>query len=176
MTGPADLSLRGMVRMALLAACGLLAVFIEAAPLGLTATARPSPDLLFCILAIWALRRPDTVPVLLVFALGLTRDLLTDLPPGLGAVTLVFAIEALKLRRAPLARQGFIVELLLIATVFAAMLAGQWLGVLVALAQPPYLILILQQYTVTLLVYPVLVALIRVVFQLRWQQPKAPAV
>jgi hypothetical protein len=38
-----------LFRTALLILLGLIAIFVEAAPLGLSADARPSPDLLFCV-------------------------------------------------------------------------------------------------------------------------------
>jgi rod shape-determining protein MreD len=156
-----DFTLRGILRMAMLALLSLLAVTIEVAPLGLSATALPGPDLLFCVVAVWALRRPRSTPLLLVFALGVMRDLATDLPAGLGALTLVAASEILRRRSATLARQPFPVEFLWVATLAAGMMLAQWLGVLISLARPPYLSLLLQQFTATLLVYPAVLLVCR---------------
>jgi len=60
---------------------GLGAILIEAAPAGVAALSLPSPDLLFCLVALWAVRAPKAAPILLLFALGLLRDFLPDLKP-----------------------------------------------------------------------------------------------
>ena len=105
----------GLLRLGALTLAGLGAVLLEAAPAGIAPLSLPSPDLLFCLVAVWAVRAPEAAPILLVFALGLVRDFLTDLPPGLGALSLVAAGEALKARAGALARQPFAVEWLWVA-------------------------------------------------------------
>ena len=60
-----------MMRMALLTLIGMLAIFLEITPLGLEASARPSPDLLLCVVAYWSIRRPGSAPAVLIFLLGL---------------------------------------------------------------------------------------------------------
>ena len=165
--------LAALARTGLLLALACLAAALEAAPLGLGPDAPPSPDLLFCLLAYWALRAPEAAPVLLVFGLGLARDLLTDQPVGLGALTLVFAVEALKARRGQLARQPFAVEWLWVGVAAAAMALAQWLGVTLSLARPPYLSLLSQQVGATLLAYPATALLLRWVVRVRRQRSEA---
>lgn len=156
-----------LANMAFVSVLALVAVSIESAPLGFRADAWPSPDLLFCIVACWSLRRPQAVPLLLIFGLGLARDLLTDLPAGAGALTLVLASEGLKAGADPLSRRGFGSEWLAVAGAFAAMLLAQWLMVLLVLAHPPYLVELGQQWLVTLALYPPLAALLRWPFGVR---------
>ncbi|MEM1346027.1 MAG: rod shape-determining protein MreD, partial [Pseudomonadota bacterium] len=120
------------VRALLLALAGLVAIAVEAAPLGLEPRALPSPDLLACLVACWAVRAPEAAALVLVFALGLVRDLLTDLPIGLGALTLVLLAEAMRLRAGRASGwSAFLLEWLWFALAAAAMLALQWLGVLI---------------------------------------------
>lgn len=142
-----------------LALAGLGAILLEAAPAGIGALSLPSPDLLFCVVAVWAVRAPRAAPLLLVFGLGVLRDFLTDLPPGLGALTLCAAAEALKARAAAIRRQPFPVEWLWVAAAAAGMVALQWLGLLVSFLQPPYATLLAQQVAATALVHPVCVLL-----------------
>lgn len=156
-----------LLHMAFVLALALVAVSIEAAPLGHHADAWPSPDLVFCIVAYWSLRRPEAVPLIAVFALGLARDLLTDAPPGAGALTLVLASEALKAAARPLARRGVGAEWLAVAGVFAALLIAQWLMVLLVLAHPPYLVELGRQWLITLALYPLLAAVFRWLFRVR---------
>ncbi|HUF57449.1 MAG TPA: hypothetical protein VMM55_12900, partial [Thermohalobaculum sp.] len=75
-----------LARTGLMSVLGLLAIYVEAAPLGIGPSAPPSPDLLLCVIVYWTARRPGSTPLLAVFALGLVRDLLTDVPTGAGAL------------------------------------------------------------------------------------------
>jgi len=145
-------------RAAALTVLALLAMLIEAAPLGVAPLSLPSPDIVVCLVALWAIRAPEATPLVLVFALGLMRDLLTDLPPGLGALTLVAVAEALKSRAELLSRQPFVVEWIWVALGAALMSAAQWLGLLLSFAQPPYASLLAQQVTATVALYPLVTA------------------
>lgn len=168
----AEYGLARAFRAALLGAVGALAVAVEAAPLGLSPVALPSPDLLFCAVAHWAVRAPTATPVLLVYAIGLGRDLLTDQPVGLGALTLVLAAEAMKARAGALARQPFLAEWIWVAAVAATMAVVQWLVVAISLAQPPYASLLAQQYAATILIYPFVSLVLRWVLRVRERTPR----
>jgi len=159
-----------VIRIALMLMLGLLAIFVEAAPLGLSADAYPSPDILFCIVAYWSTRRPEATALLAVFALGLTRDLMTDTPVGAGALTLVFASEFLKTLSNGLSRRSFTTEWLLLATVLAMVLLSQWVIVLILLAHPPYLIDLGYQWLATMALYPVLALVFRWLFRIGWRK------
>ncbi len=160
-----------LIRIVLLLALGLVAIFVEAAPLGLSADAYPSPDILFCVVAYWSTRRPEAAALIAVFALGLARDLMTDAPVGAGVLTLVFASEFLKALGHGLARRSFATEWLLLATVFALVIMAQWLIVLILLAHPPYLTDLAYQWLATMALYPALALVLRWLFRIGW--PKA---
>lgn len=141
---------------ALMLTVGLLAVAMEAAPLGVGPAAPPSPDLLLCVVVYWAAHRPGAAPLLAVFALGLTRDFLTDAPLGAGALALVLAAEAVKAVRRQLARGSFLLEWMVLAGAALATSALMWLLVLLTFAQPPYLLDLLHQCLYTAMIYPLL--------------------
>ncbi|MEM8791161.1 MAG: hypothetical protein AAGE80_06060 [Pseudomonadota bacterium] len=130
------LTLPLILRMLGFTLLGFVAISMEIAPLGLTANAMPSPDILFCLTAYCALRRPEAVPMLLVFALGLSRDLLTDAPPGAGALTLVLAAVFLMEARGWFIHRPFWMEWLCVTIIFAATLAVQWLLLAATFARP----------------------------------------
>jgi rod shape-determining protein MreD len=161
-----------LIRTAMMLALGLIAIFIEAAPLGLSADAYPSPDILFCVVAYWSTRRPGATSLLAVFAIGLARDLLTDAPVGAGVLTLVIASEFLKTLGPGLSRRNIVTEWLLLATVLALVLLAQWLVVLILLAHPPYLIDLAHQWLATMALYPALALVFRWLFRVGW--PKLP--
>lgn len=163
-----------LIRIALMLALGLAAIFVEAAPLGLAADAYPSPDILFCVVAYWSVRRPEAAVLVAVFALGLARDLMTDAPVGAGVLTLVFASEFLKALGPGLSRRSFATEWLLLATVLVLVLMAQWLIVLVLLAHPPYLTDLAYQWLATMALYPALAVVLRWLFRIGWRKG-APA-
>lgn len=161
-----------LMRIALAAFLGILAIYLEAAPLGISTGAPPSPDLLLCVVAYWSIRRPGSMPLLLVFLLGLTRDLLTDVPVGAGVLSLVLVSEGFKVWRRHLQRSFFLAEWLALG---AASLASAVfiLGlVTITFAQPPYLADLLHQCLYTAMVYPLLVLVLRWGFRIGWTQPE----
>lgn len=159
-----------LIRLALLIGLSLLAIFTEAAPLGHTTEVLPSPDLLFLLVAHFSIRRPGSAPMLLIFALGLVRDLLTDVPVGIGALALVAASELCKSMHQSLKRSGFGSELLTIALCLAGVLFVQWLAVLLTFLQPPAIVTLLQQWAITIAIYPILALLLRWMFRIGWRK------
>lgn len=164
-----------LARIALLIVLGLVAVYAEAAPMGIGATARPSPDLLLCVVAYWALRRPGSTPMIAVFALGLARDLLTDVPVGAGALSLVIAAETLKRVRLAIARGGILLEWFAVTLAALGTVAMQWFLVVLTLAQPPYLVALGMQVLITAAVYPLIVMVLRWGFRITWRKREVAA-
>lgn len=150
-----------IVRALLLGLIGAFAVGIEAAPLGLAPRAVPSPDLLACVVAAVAVRQPEAAPLLVVFALGAARDLVTDVPPGAGAASLVLLLEMLRARSATLMRRSLVTECVWVAGALLAMLFLQYFLVLLTLSQPPYLMEIIRQWALTAALYPVVAPVVR---------------
>lgn len=161
-----------LLRLVLLLVLGLLAIYGEAAPIGQAADAWPSPDMLFLVVAFFSVRRPGTALLLWVFLLGLARDLLTDTPVGIGALSLVAASEALKSLHLSLRRGSFPAELLAVAAALAGMLAVQWLVVVTTLLPAPPLGVMLKQWALTVALYPVLALVLRWLFRVGWRRSR----
>jgi len=162
------------LRVGVFALAALIAVFVEAAPIGTGPDARPSPDLAFCVIAFFVLRWPEIAPAVVVFALALMRDLITDVPVGAGALSAVLAAEILRLRRRALMRQPFVSEWITVAALAFAALALQWLMVTASFAHPPAPTLLAQQLTATVAVYPAVVLVFRWILRVKWS-PAPPA-
>ena len=159
-------------RTMLMSVLGIIAIYMEAAPLGLSPQAPPSPDLLLCVLAYFAVRRPGSCPILVVFLLGLVRDLLTDVPTGAGALSLVIGLEALKIWRRHLQRASFALEWLAVGAVAAGTAFTQWFVVLMSLAQPPYLLDLLHQCLYTTAAYGPVALVFRWLLRITWRRPE----
>lgn len=140
----------------LVAAFAVLALHVPLVPVDHAADRVANPDLLFCLLAAWTLRRPAAVPLPLVVVLGLAADLLLGRPPGPGALGLVLATEYLRSRRP----SGFARELVRAGLLFAAMLLGTALLLTVTLAPAPPLEPLARHWFATVLAYPAIAALV----------------
>lgn len=156
-------------RTGLFALLGLLAISIEAAPIGLHTGALPSPDLLFCVVAYWVLRRPGSTPMILIFALGICRDLLTDAPVGAGTLGLVITAQMLTERRAWIGARPFLVEWLAVGAAILFALALQWVLVVLTLGHPPYLRELLVMMGITFCSYPLVALIFRWILGINWR-------
>lgn len=149
---------RTLLQPALVAALGVIAMYVPLVPIGHAADRIANPDLLFCLLAAWSVRRPAAVPLALVLALGITADLLLGRPPGPGALGLVLVTEYLRTRRTA----GFAFEVLRAGVLFAALLAGTALLLVITLAPNPGPEPLARHWLATMLAYPVIAGLVQV--------------
>lgn len=163
-----------LVRMMAVFVLGMLAIYIEAAPLGVPVDAPPSPDLLLCVVAYWSIRRPGSIPLMLVFLLGLTRDLVTDVPVGAGVLALVLISEGFKTWRRHLARLFFLIEWFWVAAASVAGTALVCLLMALTFAQPPYLMGLLHQSIYTSMIYPFLALVLRWGLRIDWSRQQEP--
>ncbi len=126
----------------------------------------PGPDLLLCIVFAWTMRRPDYLPVALIAGVVLIEDLLLLRPPGLWTALVVIASEFIRSRVALTRELNFAVEWLLVSAMMVAMLILYRLAFgLVLLPQPPFGFAMVQ-IVWSILCYPVVVFLSRVVLDL----------
>lgn len=126
----------------------------------------PGPDLLLCIIFAWTMRRPDYLPTILIAAVVLTEDIVLLRPPGLWTALVVIASEFIRSRVALTRELNFGVEWLLISAMMVAMLILYRISFgIVLLPQPPFGFA-LMQVVWSILCYPVVVFLSRVVLHL----------
>jgi len=126
----------------------------------------PGPDLLLCIIFAWTMRRPDYLPALLIAAVVLFEDLILLRPPGLWTALVVLASEFIRGRVALTRELNFGVEWLLVSALMMAMLIlYRMVFGLVLLPQPPFGYAVVQVIW-SILCYPLVVFLSRVVLDL----------
>lgn len=126
----------------------------------------PGPDLLLCIIFAWTMRRPDYLPVLLIAAVVLLEDLIVLRPPGLWTGLVVLVSEIIRSRVALTRELNFGVEWLLVSAMMVVMLIVYRLAFgLVLLPQPPFGFAMVQVIW-SILCYPLVVFLSRVVLDL----------
>lgn len=139
---------------------GVLAILLTLAPIGLDPSIWFGPNLLLIALAFWAARRPETVLPVLVFALGLTHELLRAGPIGAETFGLLIAIEILRTLSARAPARTFVEEW--VRLVFVAVLLELIVRALFALtlAEPPPLWATVQRLAGTAAFYPIAVFLL----------------
>jgi len=153
------------IRMAGFAAAAALAILLEVAPLGLSADASPSPDLVAAVVFFWALRRPEAAPVLLVLLVAAARDFLAGGPVGPGALALVLGAEALRGRGG--AHTALHVEFALFAVFIMLTSLGVWVMVWVTASGAPAMSAVLARVALTLICYPFIYFLLRRILMIR---------
>ena len=146
---------------ALLIGLGVVAVQAPLVPLDLAGRLVP-PDLLYGLVVAWVTRRPAATPLWIVVALGLFADVMLSRPLGLGALGLVLASEAFRVRAGRFSGVPFPVEWLAATVGFAAMLAGMQIALELVFARPPAIGTLVRHLVATALAYPI------VVFGLTW--------
>jgi rod shape-determining protein MreD len=133
-------------RLAFVLLTGLI-LFARALPLSALPATIPGPDLVFCLAAAWVLRRPVLV-----------EDLLTVRPPGLWTLIALVGTEFLR-SRATFARDlPFVVEWAMVGVVLGAMTVANRVVLAVFMVPQAGLGPVLLQVVITLLAYPVVVA------------------
>lgn len=126
----------------------------------------PGPDLLLCLIFAWTMRRPDYLPVLLIAAVVFLEDLLLMRPPGLWTALVVMASEFVRSRVALTRELNFTVEWLLVTGLMFAMIVIYRLIFAMVLLPQAGLGFALVQLLWSVLFYPAVVYLSRVVLNL----------
>lgn len=142
---------------------GMLAIF-SLLPSHIGPDGMPGPDLLVGVTFAWVMRRPHFVPTVLVASAFLLADLLFMRPPGLWTALVVLAVEFLRTREASSREQPFLVEWAIVSGVLLGITLANRLVLMVFLVNQSGLGLTLLQYLVTILIYPVIVVLSRLLF------------
>lgn len=129
------------------------------------------PDLLLAVTIAWSVRRPETLPVILLAGVFLLADLLLHRPPGLYAALVVLASEALRRRSRQMRDLPFTGEWLTVALAILGITFGGRLIMALTFVPVPQLTLTLSQMVGTIVVYPLVVFVLYLGFGLRRAAP-----
>ena len=90
-------------------ALSVMLLVLSVAPLPIPGYAQVVPA--FGVMAVyyWAIHRPDLLPAIAVFALGLLEDILTGAPTGVNALVLVLVYGVMRNQRRPFLGKPFLV-------------------------------------------------------------------
>lgn len=134
-------------------------LFFHLLPLETTPRRWVGPDLLLGFACAWSLRRPEYVPSLALAGLFLLADLLLQRPPGLWAALAFLGCESLKRRARGLRDTGFASEWLSVCIVITGITVAYRAGLIITLVDLPPFGLTVFETVMTMLFYPVVVAI-----------------
>ncbi len=127
----------------------------------------PQPDILFCLIAAWAMRQPDTVrPVMILFTVLLSEIMFLK-PPGLWTALVLLATEFLRSLVDRIRYQAFTFEWIVFSGTFAAIIILYQLALaitFVPVLEPGSAAL---HVLATIIAYPVVVMISNTVFRVR---------
>lgn len=158
---------------ALFLSLGLFATLAAMLPLGLVADSPAMPDLLIAMTFAWTIRRPESVPFLMVVGMGLFADIMLMRPIGLWAMLTLLMAEFARSQIRPLREQMFVLEWAIFAIVFLLCAAVNSLILNLTFTPGPSGDLMVNYSVATIAAYPLIVAVMHWIFRIR--APKAAA-
>lgn len=161
---------RFLFRCLFLGLCAVI-IFVKMLPLSTVPGGIPGPDLLFCLTAVWIMRRPRWAPVGLIIVVHLVADILFLRPIGLWPAISLIGFEYLRSKAAGSVEISPPLEVGMAAAVFSAMVAAQaLLQILFGIPQPS-LGVSLMHVIVTIMAYPVVILISTYVLRVRRARP-----
>ncbi|WP_415404514.1 rod shape-determining protein MreD [Tateyamaria sp. SN3-11] len=141
------------------AALVLAILFFHLLPLQTATGGLIWPDLLLTFALAWSVRRPEYVPAALLAGAFLMADLLLQRPPGLWAVLALIACEQVKAQSRTLRDATLVTEMISVAAWIVGIGVAYRVILAVLLIDGPALGPTLIQIIVTVLAYPLVVAM-----------------
>lgn len=152
---------------ALFVLAALALITLKLLPLNLATVGVPGPDLLLLLAFAWMLRQPAVVPLASLLAVFLLADFLLERPPGLWTLLVLLASESLRRKRLTMTEFPFLLEWGGVAVTIMGMVLLNRLVLWILLVDLDPLGLTLVQGIVTIVTYPIVVAVSKFVFGLR---------
>ncbi|MCH9780838.1 MAG: rod shape-determining protein MreD [Alphaproteobacteria bacterium] len=137
----------------------ILFSILEQAHLPFLGSFQPAVRLGFLAVCFWSLSRPTSMPVLVVFILGLVHDAVQGLPIGLSSTLWILTSQLLVLQRRTILAQSLVVEMMIVLIVVILFVFVQSIVTLVLFEKPLFFgqdLLVIAQ---TIVFYPLLLVL-----------------
>lgn len=149
----------------------LLIIFFRLLPLQTTAGGWIWPDFVLCLALAWSVRRPEYVPAVLLAAAFLLADLLLQRPPGLWALLALVACEKIKGQSRSLRDATLLSEIVTISIWIIGISVAYRVILGVLLVDTPAFGPSVKHILVTLVAYPVVVAITHLTLGVRKAAP-----
>lgn len=146
-------------------------LFFHLLPLETSPRRWVGPDLILAFALAWSARRPEYVPSIWLAALFLMTDLLLFRPPGLWAACALLACESMKIRSRSFRDGNFLSEWFTACAFMVLIAIGYRAVMLITLLEPPAFGLSVFELLMTMMFYPVVVAVTHGILGVRHSAP-----
>ncbi|MDA0998296.1 MAG: rod shape-determining protein MreD [Proteobacteria bacterium] len=140
-------------------------VIINAIPYHVPGFSRIAPTLPLIGVYYWAVYRPELMPAVAVFGIGILNDFLSGLPAGVSALTFLAVHWVTLAQRRFLSRKAFVIVWFGFAVVAAGALAMQWLVMSIYVGQLIEVRALFYHFAMTAAIFPLPAWIFT-----RWQQ------
>ncbi|MEM6595476.1 MAG: hypothetical protein AAF672_11875 [Pseudomonadota bacterium] len=161
---------RYLYRALFLFICAVL-IFLKLLPLTTEPRSIPGPDLLFCLTAVWIMRRPRWAPVGLIVLVHLLADILFMRPVGLWPALALLGYEFMRRQAEGGTEVSALVEIGLAGVAFTAIVTANAFFLTIVGVQHPGIFAAILHVLVTLLAYPIVMGFCVIVLRVRRRRP-----
>ncbi|MBE9475933.1 MAG: hypothetical protein IME92_02235 [Proteobacteria bacterium] len=143
-----------------------LVAFYNLIPFTLAPTAYPSPDILFCVISVLTIRRPEIVPFWIIALIYFGFDIFLMKPFGLWTACMLVATEIMRANRDAFRENLFLYEWFYASLIFfLALMANRFLLAVSFTPTPPILALF-WEFLFTTLCYPIVLFIITYILRI----------
>ncbi len=136
-------------------------------PIDIRPSQIPAPDIAFCAIAAWMLRRSDYTPVIVITAVTFLTEIVLFHPLGLWTALVLLAAEFLRRNAERIRYHSFLTECAHFAVLYLVMSIGYHLVLVISFAHPPDFGDVLPQVLITVALYPLVVLATVYIFRVR---------
>ena len=147
---------------------GLIAIILPMAPVNLTPTIVPMPDLFFCFIMAWHLRDPKSSPLALIIGLTLLMDIFNFRPIGLWPLLMIIISNLIHINRRLFFYSNIIKELLFFSMVFFSAMMCEFIFLFIMFLPTKSFSMYAQEVIITSLTYPFIILFLHFFCRLKY--------
>lgn len=154
-------------KQAILILFAALMIMYNLIPFNLTPDALPTGDIMFCVICILTIRRPEIVPFWIITLIYLGFDIFQMKALGVKTICVLIAAEILRLYRNIFRENPFFFEWLVISVAFLLVLIANEVILRLTIVPTPPISNLFWEFLFTILVYPIILFLMTYVLKIK---------
>ncbi len=144
-----------------------LIIFYQLIPFSLVPGQLPTADIMFCVVCIFIIRRPEIVPFWLIGLIYLTFDIFQSKPFGVWTACILIATEVLRANRNAFRENLFPFEWITISAIFILALFANQTFLTISIVDTPLMLNLLWECIFTILAYPIVLFITTYILRVR---------
>ncbi|KAB7613819.1 hypothetical protein F9L33_10655 [Amylibacter sp. SFDW26] len=155
------------LRQVVLVLFAFLIIFYQLIPFSLIPGELPAPDIMFCVVCIFIIRRPEIVPFWLIGLIYFAFDIFQSKPFGVWTACILIVTEVLRANRDAFRENLFPFEWITISMVFVLALCANQTFLAMSIVETPPLFILLWELIFTVIAYPIVLFIITYILRVR---------